>query len=170
MFKLSENRKKGLVVILFIAFTWTAYLTFFSKKAHDPVTGQTPDALVVTQTRDDAANLSPLKDLLADITLSTQPAIQFKPNIRDMFALPKKFRHPIIKKLTDNEKASIRDALLLTGVITHGKRSVAIINGNFFHINDFVTGYRIVSISNNQVTIDTQRGVMNIGMMKNDLF
>ncbi len=175
--KLSENKKRAILGILFIAFVGMAYLTFFKKKPHAPMAGQATAPLSAAQTRNPQENLSPLKDLLAQMTLPTKPDIKFKPDIRDMFAPPGPLwrSNPssapaITTRLTDAEKASIRDTLLLTGVITHGNRAVAIINGGFFHIHDLVNGYTIVSINEKKVTIDTRQGLIDLGMMKNDLF
>ena len=167
--KFSETKKRIILGILFVAFAGTAYLTFFKKKAHDPMTGQAKPPLSTARTRDPQENLSPLKDLLADMTLPTATEIQFKPDIRDLFVPPKAFRQSkppstqkIAPRLTDAEKASIRDTLLLTGVIIHGNRAMAIINGGFFHIHDRVNGYPIVSISEQQVTIDTHQGLIDL--------
>jgi len=119
------------------------------------------------------------------------PAQPFKPVIRDIFKpadnvkfVPKKEEEEpkpivdavksLVKKiveplpLSDQEKSSISQDLHFKGSVLSSKGAVAIINDEFIHVGDYVNGYKVASISAQQVFIDTGRGTIILEIMKNE--
>jgi hypothetical protein len=70
--------------------------------------------------------------------------------------------------LSEQEKIDIHQALQFKGSILSSTRSVAIINGSFFHVGDRVNGYKITSISEKKVNIDTGRGLLTLELMTHE--
>ena len=54
--------------------------------------------------------------------------------------------------LSDQEKMNISQDLNFKGSILSSKSAVAIINDEFIHVGDSVNGYKVASISEQQVT------------------
>ena len=120
----------------------------------------------------------------------------FKPDINNIFKpfvkdkpVPKKeqeMKKPnpdpkpisdIIKKLVKiidppflsvQEKMNISQDLNFKGSILSSKSAVAIINDEFIHVGDSVNGYKVASISEQQVTIDTGRGTIILEIMTHE--
>jgi hypothetical protein len=70
--------------------------------------------------------------------------------------------------LSDQEKMNISQELNFTGSILSSKSAVAIINNEFIHVGDKVNGYKVASISEQQVTIDTGRGKIILEIMTHE--
>jgi len=70
--------------------------------------------------------------------------------------------------LTEQEKMNISHELQFNGSILSGKNAVAIINDEFIHVGDTVNGYKVASISEQQVFIDTGRGTIILEIMPNE--
>ena len=70
--------------------------------------------------------------------------------------------------MSEQEKNSFRQALEFKGSILSSTRAVAIINGEFIHVGDKINGYKVTSISEKQVNIDTGRGMITLEIMKNE--
>jgi len=126
-------------------------------------------------------------DPAGDLTFSVQP---FKPAISDIFMpyvkekiIPIKEKEKsklisnAVKKfvkilesppLSDQEKMNISQDLNFTGSILSSKSAVAIINNEFIHVGDKVNGYKVASISEQQVTIDTGRGKIILEIMTHE--
>ncbi|MBT3175675.1 MAG: hypothetical protein HOG03_05250 [Desulfobacula sp.] len=70
--------------------------------------------------------------------------------------------------LSDQEKMNISQDLNFKGSILSSKSAVAIINDEFIHVGDSVNGYKVASISEQQVTIDTGRGTIILEIMTHE--
>ncbi|MBC8442441.1 MAG: hypothetical protein H8D87_22490 [Deltaproteobacteria bacterium] len=86
-----------------------------------------------------------------------------KPIADAVKSLVKKIVEP--SPLSDQEKESISQDFQFTGSILSSKGAVAIINDEFIHVGDIVNGYKVASISEQQVFIDTGRGTIILEIM-----
>ncbi|MCK5096588.1 MAG: hypothetical protein KAR45_00715 [Desulfobacteraceae bacterium] len=70
--------------------------------------------------------------------------------------------------MSEQEKISFKQALEFKGSILSNTGAVAIINREFIHVGDKINGYKVTSISEKQVNIDTGRGMITLEIMKNE--
>ena len=70
--------------------------------------------------------------------------------------------------LSEQEKSSISQELDFKGSILSSTGAVAIINDEFIHVGDSVNGYKVASISEQQVFIDTGRGTIILEIMTHE--
>jgi len=186
------------LVLISIVFLFMFYTTFFKAKKNSnktaikkqpskvstitklPATAKTAAAQNQTVTFPVSGD-----DPAGDLAFSAQP---FKPAIPDIFKpyikdiiVPIKEKPKLISNavkklakilesqpLSDQEKMSISQDLNFTGSILSSKSAVAIINNEFIHVGDKVNGYKVASISEQQVTIDTGRGKIILEIMTHE--
>ncbi len=184
-----------LVLISFI-FLFMFYTTFFKakknsnkmavKKQASKVSTVLPAKTVAAQNQTVTLPISG-DNPAGDIAFSVQP---FKPVIPDIFKpyvskkiipikekeKPKLISNAVKKlvkilespPLSDQEKMNISQELNFTGSILSSKSAVAIINNEFIHVGDKVNGYKVASISEQQVTLDTGRGKIILEIMTHE--
>lgn len=92
-----------------------------------------------------------------------EPIEPAKPLSDAVKSLLKKIVEPL--PLSEEEKSSISRDLHFKGSILSSKSAVAIINDEFIHVGDYVNGYKVASISEQQVFIDTGRGTIILEIM-----
>ncbi len=189
--------KTIVLVLISIVFLFMFYNTFFKtkknsrntvlKKLPPKVTTIMPEKTKRPQTGADTPQVSGADSVgTADF-----PAQPYKPVITDIFEpadsvkfVPKKeVEEPkpigdaiksLVKKiveepaLSDQEKSSISKDLHFKGSILSSKGAVAIINDEFIHVGDYVNGYKVASISEQQVFIDTGRGTIILEIMTHE--
>ena len=183
------------LVLIAIIFLFMFYNTFFKtkknsgkaalKKQPTKVVGTIlPQRGAPTQTETVTIPVSG-SDPAGNIAFSVQP---FKPVISNIFEPPDSVK-PVPKKenekpnpiadavksfvkkivelppLSEQEKSSISQDLDFKGSILSRKNAVAIINNEFIHVGDYVNGYKVASISEQQVFIDTGRGMIILEIM-----
>jgi len=184
----------ALVLISFV-FLFMLYSTFFkAKKNSRKTTGKKPSSNQVTVLpekklpqqvkRVTAPGSESDSALIADL-----PAQGFKPVIPDIFEpyvsvkpVPKKeipeptlsetlkklVKTKILPDLSEQEKRSISQTLHFKGSILSTNNAVAIINNEFIHVGDSVNGYKVASISEKQVALDTGRGTIILEIMTHE--
>jgi len=161
------------------------------KKQSSKVSTITPPATAKTVATQNQTVTLPIlgDDPAGDLAFSVQP---FKPDIPDIFMpyvsekiipikenekeKPKLLSNAVKKlvkilespPLSDPEKMSISQDLNFTGSILSRNSAVAIINNEFIHVGDKVNGYKVASISEKQVTIDTGRGKIILEIMTHE--
>ena len=176
----------GVLVVVSIIFVITAYVTFFKKKPENQVRPPRPDvaegaaqANIPGTDRLEPTSLDPNgqePDLQGPYPQETDEAAEalqqesqfkFTPTIRDIFAVPTSglAAAPRVAQ-NKNQRDAIKKALTYKGAILYGSRAVAVINDQFFHVGDKVDGYKILSISAQEVTIDTPSGILTLEIMK----
>ncbi|MBU1698483.1 MAG: hypothetical protein KKD21_15820, partial [Proteobacteria bacterium] len=102
-------------------------------------------------------NETPISDAVKKLVKIMEPPISdaAKKIVKIMEPLP----------LSEQEKSSISQNLDFKGSILSSKSAVAIINDEFIHVGDSVNGYKVASISEQQVFIDTGRGMIILEIM-----
>nr|WP_320015233.1 hypothetical protein [uncultured Desulfobacter sp.] len=186
MSRSEKNIKMGVLVVVSIIFVITAYVTFFKKKPENQVRPPRPDVAegapqenTPGTDRPEPINLDPNgqePDLQgpylqgtggAAEALQRESQFEFTPTIRDIFAVPASGLTAAPRAVQNKkEREAIKKALTYKGAILHGSRAVAVINDQFFHVGDKVDGYKILSISAQEVTIDTPGGTLTLEIIK----
>lgn len=183
------------LVLISIIFLFMLYSTFFKTKKNSGKTSvkkQPQKVSIVLSEKNTAGQtqtvtlLVPGSDPAENVIFFVQPFISVIPDIFKSYVsdkiVPKKEKEKekpklisdTIKKLvkimeppplSDQEKTSISQELNFTGSILSSKSAVAIINNEFIHVGDSVNGYKVASISEQQVTLDTGRGTIILEIM-----
>jgi hypothetical protein len=186
----------ALVLISFV-FLFMLYTTFFKakknstktavKKQPPKIVATLPETVTPPQTQKAAVPGSG-----SDPGHIKVPAKSFKPDIPRIFkpfisvkavfkmekekaeailaeSLKKKALTKILPDLSEQEKNSISQDLDFKGsILSSSNNAVAIINNEFIHVGDSVNGYKVASISEQQVTIDTGRGTIILEIMTHE--
>ncbi len=188
---------KAIVLILVaIIFFAMFYITFFKAKKNQakPVVKKQTQKLstaipenTIPSTHDTSI---PQSSGSNNIEIVKNPAIPFNDNVKNIFELSDTVKMALKSKqkkskpvsvppkrvaktkklpmLSAQEKISIQQTLQYKGSILTSSSSVAIINGAFIHVGDKVNGYKVTSISEKQVNIDTGRGMIILEIMKHE--
>ena len=182
------------LVLIAIIFLFMFYNTFFKakknsgkaalKKQPTKVVGTIlPQRTAPKQTETVTIPVSG-SDPAGNIAFSVQPYKSIIPNIFEspdsIKPVPKKENgepkpigdnvKSLVKKiveppLSEQEKSSISQEFDFKGSILSSTGAVAIINDEFIHVGDSVNGYKVASISEQQVFIDTGRGTIILEIM-----
>ena len=193
-----KNIKIIALVLISFVFLFMFYKTFFKSKqkgVQTAVRTQTPAARAVipepapagqTQTvtlpvtgkdstENDSYTAPPFKIIVQDIFKphETEKILPEKEIEKDKPKLVSQAVKKIVRimespPLSEEEKASISQELNFTGSILSSNSAVAIINSEFIHVGDQVNGYKVESISERHVTIDTGRGKIILEIMTHD--
>lgn len=171
------------LLVISVIFLVMVYITFFKTgKTIEPPVAKEPakqTSLAVPQTAIPPVQNKAKMPETGDETVETGP-VPFKKNIRNIFLPPDKakteFERPLetpeslknITGLSEQEKADIQKALQFKGSMISNSNTVAIINDMFLHVGDTVNGYKITSISEKQVFLDTRRGMIILEIMKHE--
>ena len=159
--------KQIALAVIAVVFVITFYMTFFKNKP----------ALFRSKPTPLPSPINP--NALLDVPAVNQPmpiekeaSILFQYPIRDIFKAQRSLlkQTPAIKKaapkpLSQEEIQTIRSELTFKGAILNGGQAVAIIDNGFFHVGDTIGPYKIVSISDRNVRIDTLRGIVTLEMI-----
>lgn len=174
MSKKTEKIKQIALGVIAVVFVITFYMTFFkSKPAPKPAQSQAKPVLLPSSIHIDALLNDP--PVNRPMPVEKETSIAFKYPIRDIFKAKlstskqmQAIKKPVAKPLSQEEIQAIRDKLTFQGVIFNGRQAVAIIDNGFFHVGDTVGAYKIVSISDTNVRIDTLRGIVTLEMIHNE--
>ena len=176
MSKKTEKIKQIALAVVAVVFVITFYMTFFKNKSGpQPAPPRSvPAASPSSVNSNTPLNTQPVNKPLP---LGKEAAIAFQYPIRDIFKpqlSPSTSKQmPAIKKtapkpLSQEEIQAIRDKLTFKGAILNAGHAVAIIDNGFFHVGDTIGPYKIVSISDRNVRIDTFRGIVTLEMIHHE--
>jgi hypothetical protein len=103
---------------------------------------------------------------IPDKSSSQSDTKKLEPGLAD--SLKRLVTTKILPVLSEQEKNSISQGLDFKGSILSSNNAVAIINDEFIHVGDNVNGYKVASISEQQVAIDTGRGTIILEIMTHE--
>lgn len=181
--------KTGAMVLTAVVFFFMVYSTFFKAKTSTDKPGLKNQETPSTQdSRAQSQNtaISDPKTVTQEVSVPDTGDtvwVSFKYDIKDVFSPSDAAKKDLEKKaentknipvsqqtvpLSEPEQESIRQALQFKGSIISQHQSVAIINGEFFHVGDRVNGYTVRSISEKKVDIDTGRGLLSLELVTHE--
>lgn len=170
----TEKIKQIALAVIAVVFAITFYMTFFTNKSGpQPAPSRSAPAARPSSVNSNALlNAQPVS---RPQSLEKEADIAFQYPIRDIFKAqlsPSKQteskKKPAPKPLSQEEIQAIKDKLTFKGAILSRGQAVAIIDNGFFHVGDTIGPYKIVSISDTNVRIDTLRGIVTLEMIHNE--
>lgn len=169
-----EKIKQIALGVVAVVFAITFYMTFFKNKSGPhPVSSRSAPAAPPSSINTNALlNVQPVNPPLP---IGKESNIAFQYPIRDIFKAQLSFlqqtqatKKNAPKPLNQSEIQAIRDKLKFKGAILSAGQAVAIIDNGFFHVGDTIGSYKIVSISDRNVRIDTHRGIVTLEMIHDE--
>jgi len=179
------------LVVIFIIFIVMFYITFFKGKKNG--VKPAPKKLITQESINISKETNaPSLGMNTSIFSSSENSqifknitMPFEYFIKDIFTPSDMVKNTLKKKpvsdnpkrvakarkpstLTEQEQNQIQQTLKFQGSILSNKNTVAIINGQFIHEGDRIDKYKVISISEKQVDIDTGRGIITLEIMKHE--